>query len=154
MLEFDLPILDADAPIAEAFAPMIDQQKSAVVCRVGRGARIVSFAALEAALAGGGGLTLGDVEQFDLARVMIDANARTATTLLEAENVKFAVLHSGAYLAQVVSVSELYGGPYLSAPPGSKCGNPSRAHYYPPHRLERARPNTCVVCGSPMVARR
>jgi hypothetical protein len=145
MLEFDLPILNADTPIREAFAPMIDQGKSALVCRGVGEARIVTFASLETSLHAGR-VTLADVRTFDAAPIMVGVDAANSVPRLRGLSLKYGVIIQGAYLARVVSVSERYGAVYLAAPPGAKCANPYTPHYYPPNQLNPAAPATCVLC--------
>ncbi len=149
MLEFELPILPADTPVSEAFAPMIVHERSGIVTRGGSEARIVTFGALEKALKAGVS-TLADVTESEPALVVAEvypkfSNPGQLTTTLSSRKFKYGVLQ-GSYLARILSVSEGFATVYLATPPGFKCKNPNDPHYYPPNRLKSGS-KQCVQCG-------
>ena len=151
MMEFELPILGPDTPIDQAFAPMIDFQKSGIVCRGVGEVKIVTFAALEKAL-NAGRTTLRDVDDAHQGLVITSdiyptfSDPGQITVTLSGRSLKYGVLQ-GAYKARILSISEKFATTFLAPPRGFKCGNPNNPDYYPPN-VVGPNPRLCVVCGA------
>lgn len=146
MKEFDLPLLDRDTPLREAFGPMIIEKKSGIVVVSPSHAPIlVTFDAAKKAFDTGVG-TLGEVES-ESALSLLGHQPALAFNVLRQHGLKYGVLgHSGA-MARVLSTSEDFAGFFLTPPPGGACVN-NPPDFYPPNQRDQSSPHVCVVCGS------
>ena len=146
MKEFELPVLESETLVRDAFEPMLEFATSGLVSWDVGTVKLVRFAHLEQALSSGVD-TLADVQQWDAASVMLGAETAALVDALERIGLDYGVFGRAGKVARVVSVHEPLAGIYLSSPPGSKCVNPVKRHYYPPFRRDPANPHRCVVCG-------
>lgn len=149
MLEFDLPALESQTRVRDAFGPMVEAGTSGLVSWNVDTVRLVRFDYLESAFSAGLD-TLSEVRQWDAASVMLGAETAELVSSLKRLGLDYGVLGRAGSVARVVSVHEPLAGIYLASPPGAKCENPGNPHYYPPHRRNHGNPHRCVVCGFPV----
>jgi hypothetical protein len=144
MREFDLPLLDRNMRVRDAFRPMITQQTSGIVVVSYEEPKLVSFADLEIALSFGQE-SLANVKS-EIALSLFDNEPSQAFVQLQTHGRKFGILRYTGNMAHVLSASQQYASIYLSAPPGSVCTNPADPHFYPPNHLDAKRPHQCILC--------
>jgi hypothetical protein len=146
MKEFDLPFLDRDTPLREAFGPMIIEKKSGIVVVGSSHAPIlVTFDAAKKAFDTGVG-TLGEVES-ESALSLLGHQPTLALNVLHQHGARFGVLWQVGRTARVLSISEPLADFYLTPPPGGACLN-DPPDFYPPNQRDKNSPHVCVVCGS------
>jgi hypothetical protein len=148
MQEFDLPVLDRNTLLRDAFRPMITERKSGIVVVSYQEPHLLTFGDIEVAF-GRGQQSLSQVES-EAALSLFDKEPVRAVSELQSHGRRFGILRYTGNMARVLSVSEAFAGVYLSAPPGTVCKNPTDPHFYPPNHRDLARPHKCVICEYPL----
>jgi hypothetical protein len=158
-MPFELPLLKGDSTVDDAFAAMIDSNKSGVFYRSTPGElRVVSYNELMQA-AKDDIILLRDIKKSQLVLDIESTFESQFESSIRSAGANFGLVATLPDTAVLFSLSEEFALPLLGASPGVRCQREPRPatqspkqwyHYYPPKTRNPSDPNTCKYCGFPI----